>query len=230
MRGLSGTLTDTFCTVLVFPPCAGVIGYQWGKIFICKCISPACGGYRSSSRNSDRQCRYSPRVRGLSVNVLLIYECGDVFPPDCGGYRSKSKIRLFEKWYSPPLTGVIAMSLRTLTRTCCIPPRMRGLSVRLLTENWDLFVFPPHAGVIGRPGAQENWLNSIPPAYGGYRFPALRRWWSPRTPPACGGYWPVRILRNRCRAYSPRLRGLSGHEREPLRECGVFPQHVGVST
>ncbi|PLC69994.1 Uncharacterised protein [Klebsiella pneumoniae] len=61
------------------------------------------------------------------------------------------------------------MSLRTLTRTCCIPPRMRGLSVRLLTENWDLFVFPPHAGVIGRPGAQENWLNSIPPAYGGYR-------------------------------------------------------------
>jgi hypothetical protein len=36
----------------------------------------------------------------------------------------------------PPLTGVIAMSLRTLTRTCCIP-RMRGLS-QLLTENWDL--------------------------------------------------------------------------------------------
>ncbi len=26
MRGLSGTLTDTFCTVLVFPPHAGVIG------------------------------------------------------------------------------------------------------------------------------------------------------------------------------------------------------------
>lgn len=152
-------------------------------------------------------------------------------------------------------------------------------------------VFPPCAGVIGRPGAQENWLNSIPPAYGGYRFPALRRWWSPRIPPAFGGYWPVRILRNRCRAYSPRLRGLSvthcdqdslqtvfpphavvigmvtgsapawrsitpvcggyrspspkgmmqdwysprlrglsGHEREPLRECGVFPQHAGVST
>lgn len=151
-------------------------------------------------------------------------------PPTAGVIGANRKSGCLKNGIPPPLTGVIAMSLRTLTRTCCIPPRMRGLSVRLLTENWDLFVFPPHAGVIGRPGAQENWLNSIPPAYGGYRFPALRRWWSPRTPPACGGYWPVRILRNRCRAYSPRLRGLSGHEREPLRECGVFPQHVGVST
>ena len=66
MRGLSGTLTDTFCTVLVFPPCAGVIGYQWGKIFICKCISPACGGYRNISGNPLRR-------------IL----------PACGGYRRK---------------------------------------------------------------------------------------------------------------------------------------------
>ncbi len=66
MRGLSGTLTDTFCTVLVFPPCAGVIGYQWGKIFICKCIPPACGGYRNISGNPLRR-------------IL----------PACGGYRRK---------------------------------------------------------------------------------------------------------------------------------------------
>ncbi|VGK88687.1 Uncharacterised protein [Klebsiella pneumoniae] len=212
------------------PPLAGVIGKSANIVVYRVGIPPVCGGYRSSSRNSDRQCRYSPRVRGLSVNVLLIYECGDVFPPDCGGYRSKSKIRLFEKWYSPPAYGGYRHEPAHSDAHLLYSPRMRGLSVRLLTENWDLFVFPPHAGVIGRPGAQENWLNSIPPAYGGYRFPALRRWWSPRTPPACGGYWPVRILRNRCRAYSPRLRGLSGHEREPLRECGVFPQHAGVST
>ncbi len=66
MRGLSGTLTYTFCTVLVFPPHAGVIGYQWGKIFICKCIPPACGGYRNISGNPLRR-------------IL----------PACGGYRRK---------------------------------------------------------------------------------------------------------------------------------------------
>ena len=150
-----------------------------------------------------------PRVRGVSVNQQILLSTVSVFPPSA---------------------GVIGANRKSGCLKNGIPPRMRGLSVRLLTEKWDLFVFPPHAGVIGRPGAQENWLNSIPPAYGGYRFHALRRWWSPRTPPACGGYWPVRILRNRCRAYSPRLRGLSGHEREPLRVCGVFPQHAGVST
>lgn len=131
--------------------------------------------------------------------------------------------------YSPPTAGVIGANRKSGCLKNGIPPRMRGLSVRLLTEKWDLFVFPPHAGVIGRPGAQENWLNSIPPAYGGYRFPALRRWWSPRTPPACGGYWPVRILRNRCRAYSPRLRGYRHRNRNggafvmcPYKQMGLF--------
>ena len=107
-------------------------------------------------------------------------------------------------------------------------PRMRGLSGHATSERPKHPVFPPLAGVIGRPGAQENWLNSIPPAYGGYRFPALRRWWSPRIPPACGGYWPVRILRNRCRAYSPRLRGLSGWISVSWSAAAVFHPCAGV--
>ncbi len=207
VRGLLVTNGEKSSFVNVFPPHAGVIGTS--VEIHCGVFSPHAGVIGENGN--------------LHKNVFCI-------PPDCGGYRSKSKIRLFEKWYSPPAYGGYRHEPAHSDAHLLYSPRMRGLSVRLLTENWDLFVFPPHAGVIGRPGAQENWLNSIPPAYGGYRFPALRRWWSPRTPPACGGYWPVRILRNRCRAYSPRLRGLSGHEREPLRECGVFPQHAGVST
>ncbi len=52
MRGLSGTLTDTFCTVLVFPPHAGVIGYflAVGKTLLR--IPPACGGYRRKRQPS----------------------------------------------------------------------------------------------------------------------------------------------------------------------------------
>ena len=45
-------------------------------------------------------------------------------------------------------------------------PRMRGLSEQFEVSAPGRFVFPPHAGVIGRPGAQENWLNSIPPRTG----------------------------------------------------------------
>ncbi len=44
MRGLSGTLTDTFCTVLVFPPHAGVIGTTRSEWTPVMSIPPACGG------------------------------------------------------------------------------------------------------------------------------------------------------------------------------------------
>ncbi len=71
-------------------------------------------------------------------------------PPTAGGYRSKSKIRLFEKWYSPPAYGGYRHEPAHSDAHLLYSPRMRG--------------------VIGRPGARENWLNSIPPAYGGYRF------------------------------------------------------------
>ncbi len=72
-----------------------------------------------------------------------------------------------------PAYGVIAMSLRSDAHLLYSPhagvigeaadgelgpvvfPCMRGLSVRLLTENWDLFVFPAR-GVIGRPGARRT--------------------------------------------------------------------------
>lgn len=110
------------------PPLAGVIGKSANIVVYRVGIPPVCGGYRSSSRNSDRQCRYPPRVRGLSVNVLLIYECGDVFPPDCGGYRSKSKIRLFEKWYSPPAYGGYRHEPAHSDAHLLYSPRMRGLS------------------------------------------------------------------------------------------------------
>ncbi|SWS75142.1 Uncharacterised protein [Klebsiella pneumoniae] len=46
MRGLSGTLTDTFCTVLVFPPHAGVIALEKQKPHRGRGIPPVCGGYR----------------------------------------------------------------------------------------------------------------------------------------------------------------------------------------
>jgi hypothetical protein len=168
--------------------------------------SPVCGGYRSSSRNSDRQCRYSPRVRGLSVNVLLIYECGDVFPPT-GGYRSKSKIRLFEKWYSPAYGGY-----------------------RHEPAHSDAhLLYSPHAGVIGRPGAQENWLNSIPPAYGGYRFPALRRWWSPRTPPHAGVIGRFGFCETGAGRIPPACGGYRGMS-ENHCESVVYSLSMGVST
>lgn len=41
--------------------------------------------------------------------------------------------------------------------------------MRLLTENWDLFVFPPLAGVIGKLIVAVMRSGSIPPAFGGYR-------------------------------------------------------------
>ena len=146
VRGLSVVLSTVTRWLEVFPPCAGVIGrvvhgYPLAGSIPPACggyrnisgnplrrILPACGGYRSSSRNSDRQCRYSPRVRGLSVNVLLIYECGDVFPPDCGGYRSKSKIRLIEKWVSPPAYGGYRHEPAHSDAHLLYSPRMRGLS------------------------------------------------------------------------------------------------------
>ena len=46
MRGLSGTLTDTFCTVLLFPPHAGVIALEKQKPHRGRGIPPVCGGYR----------------------------------------------------------------------------------------------------------------------------------------------------------------------------------------
>ena len=46
MRGLSGTLTDTFCTVLLFPPHAGVNGENGNLHKNVFCIPPVCGGYR----------------------------------------------------------------------------------------------------------------------------------------------------------------------------------------
>ncbi len=46
MRGLTGTLTDTFCTVLVFPPHAGVIALEKQKPHRGRGIPPVCGGYR----------------------------------------------------------------------------------------------------------------------------------------------------------------------------------------
>ncbi len=71
-----------------------------------------------------------------------------VFPPAYGGYRHEPAHSDAHLLYSP---------------------RMRGLSVRLLTENWDLFVFPPHAGVIGEAADGELGPVRIPPARGGYR-------------------------------------------------------------
>lgn len=128
MRGLSDQPAGFGAACLVFPPCAGVIGKLFRSISLLRGIPPVCGGYRWCSQPSPAGWKYSPRVRGLSVNVLLIYECGDVFPPDCGGYRSKSKIRLFEKWYSPPAYGGYRHEPAHSDAHLLYSPRMRGLS------------------------------------------------------------------------------------------------------
>ncbi len=75
------------------PPLAGVIGKS-ANIVVYRVVFPVCGVI-GAVRGIVTGSAGIPRVRGLSVNVLLIYECGDVFPR-LRGYRSKSKIRLFE--------------------------------------------------------------------------------------------------------------------------------------
>ncbi len=86
MRGLSAGYTGKTSMALVFPPLAGVIGKSANIVVYRVGIPPVCGGLSEAVRGIvTGSAGIPPRVRGLSVNVLLIYECGDVFPPDCGG-------------------------------------------------------------------------------------------------------------------------------------------------
>ncbi len=65
------------------PPCAGVIGYQWGKIFICNVFPPHAGGYQNISGNPLR--RILPRMRGLSAKTATFIKTSFCIPPRVRG-------------------------------------------------------------------------------------------------------------------------------------------------
>ncbi len=83
--GLSGTLTDTFCTVLVFPrmrgyrlekqkphrgrgiPRVGVIGYFW-QLVKHFCVFPACG-VNGENGNLHKNVFCIPPCAGLSAEI-----------------------------------------------------------------------------------------------------------------------------------------------------------------
>ncbi len=154
MRGLSVADVQTLHGVLVFPPCAGVIGYQWGKIFICNCIPPACGGYRNPGAGKGACLAYSPRMRGLSGTLGCLLHSVRVFPPHagvighphgyllhsvsippaCGGYRQKCQALTKPPSYSPRLRG-LSDGLARLKCPFGVFPRMRGLSASALLVN-----------------------------------------------------------------------------------------------
>ncbi len=104
MRGLSVRRINAPVHSGVFPPCAGVIGYFFGrrhehKVFppcagvigssrmhyLCMTrIPPVCGGYRSNVSGLYGWNVYSPRVRGLSVTFWQLVKHFCVFPPHAG--------------------------------------------------------------------------------------------------------------------------------------------------
>ncbi len=128
-----------------------------------------CGGYRDALARLKCPFGYSPRVRGLSVNVLLIYECGEVFPPCagvigpppakksagrrippvCGGYRTLIRIIAVVDLYSPRVRG-LSNALARLKCPFGVFPRLRGLSGVCVPLRLGGIVFPPRTGVIVR--------------------------------------------------------------------------------
>lgn len=91
------------------PPCAGVIGH-FCEIFYLKTV-------------------FLPHV-GLSVNVLLNYECGDVFPPHAGVIGSLFVSTSSAERIPPACGGYRKLFMSPFTSAAHFP-RMRGLSEQI---------------------------------------------------------------------------------------------------
>ncbi len=85
MRGLSAGYTGKTSMALVFPPLAGVIGKSANIVVYRVGIPPSAGVIGAVRGIVTGSVGIPPVCGGLSVNVLLIYECGDVFPPRLRG-------------------------------------------------------------------------------------------------------------------------------------------------
>ena len=168
VRGLSAFYRIIHFVILVFPPCAGVIGSESDSKSVMASIPPVCGGYRNQYALMLKNGRYSPRVRGLSVVLSTVTRWLEVFPPCAGviggvvhGYPLAGSI--------PPVCGGYRSCCPRLPAGWKYSPRMRGLSGTLTDTFCTVLVFPPHAGVIGYFLAVGKTLLRIPPACGGYR-------------------------------------------------------------